>query len=52
MKKNVFQSCPKYLGALTWNHPETKIAVIFTGPLKPKVARKNAELETMCKKRS
>ena len=21
MKKNVFESCPKYLGALTWNHP-------------------------------
>ena len=29
MKKNVFDSCPKYLGALTWNHPGIKI--IFKG---------------------
>ena len=27
MKKNVFESCPKYLGALTWNHPNTNISV-------------------------
>ena len=25
MKKNVFESCPKYLGALTWNHPNMKV---------------------------
>ena len=25
MKKNVFESCPKYLGALTWNHPKASI---------------------------
>ena len=24
MNKNVFESCPKYLGALTWNHPHTR----------------------------
>ena len=23
MKKNVFESGPKYLGALTWNHPHS-----------------------------
>jgi hypothetical protein len=26
MKKNVFESGPKYLGALTWNHPAATAA--------------------------
>ena len=25
MKKYVFDSCPKYLGALTWNHPRVTV---------------------------
>ena len=28
MKNNVFESCPKFLGALTWNHPATIIMVL------------------------
>ena len=24
MNQNVFESCPEYLGALTWNHPCTQ----------------------------
>ena len=27
MKKNVFESGPKYLGALTWNHPHVRFQV-------------------------
>ena len=25
MKKKVFGSCPKYLGVLTWNHPNARL---------------------------
>ena len=28
MKNNVFESCPKFLGSVTWNHPATIIMVL------------------------
>ena len=49
MKKNVFGSCPKYLGALTWNHPTTslcfyKIPCILNTSVLPKTEATNWQL--------
>ena len=26
-KKNVLESCPKYLGVLTWNHASSRVSI-------------------------
>ena len=45
MKKKVFESCPKYLGALTWNHPVvtevTAVTVVTVVTVLTVVTKKN-----------
>ena len=45
MKKNVFELCPKYFGALTWNHPPTTLNyALRTGKLRIYTLQKPPEV--------
>ena len=46
-EKNVFESCPKYLGALTWNHPRGKGVRVEQGSEGSNTSLGGAEVEQL-----
>ena len=47
MKKKVFESCPKYLGALTWNHPTRTCLLLYPSIRDATLTTKHFEMEIL-----